>query len=218
MSTPYVASVNVGTPVDADWAGTLRRTAIKKHAVQGPVRVHTLGVEGDQVADTKHHGGVYQAVYAFAQEDLDVWTGRLGQRVPPGLFGENLTTVGLDVNEAVLGSHWRIGTALLQPIEVRIPCSVFKGWLGLNDYDDARWVRRFTAEGRPGPYLRVLEEGVLRAGDEIVVEHVPDHGVTVATMFAAMTTDRSRLPELARVDGLPAAVYDEVRAYVAKGA
>jgi len=218
MSTPSVASVNVGTPVDASWAGSLRRTAIDKRPLPGPVRVHTLGLEGDQVADTKYHGGVHKAVYAFAQEDLDVWSERLGRRVPPGLFGENLTTVGLDVNEAVLGSHWRVGTALLQPVDVRIPCSVFKGWLGLNDYDDARWVRRFTAEGRPGPYLRVLEEGVLRAGDPIVVEHVPDHGVTVATMFRAFTTERWRLPELDRVAGLAEEVYADVRAYLGKGA
>src|SRR4051794_32158534 len=208
----HVVSVNVGTPVQASWAGSLGSTAIKKRSVVGPVAVHTLGVEGDQIADTKHHGGIHQAVYAFAQEDLDVWAERLDQPVPPGMFGENLTTAGLDVNEAVLGSHWRIGTVLLQPIEVRIPCSVFKGWLGRSGYDDAQWVRRFTAEARPGPYLRVLETGTLQAGDAIVVEHVPDHEVTVSTMFKAFTTDRSLLPELARVTGLPERAYAAVRA------
>jgi MOSC domain-containing protein YiiM len=128
------------------------------------------------------------------------------------MFGENLTTAGIDVNEAVLGEHWRIGSVLLQPIEVRIPCSVFKGWLGLNDYDDAKWVKRFTAVGRPGPYLRVLEEGTLRAGDEIVVEHRPGHGVTVATMFRAMTTEPDLLPLLLDVPGLSEQVYARARA------
>lgn len=208
-------SVNVGTPEDQEWAGSLKRTAIRKHQVTGPVAVRELGVDGDQVADTKDHGGIYQAVYAFAQEDLDFWSRQLGEPVPPGLFGENLTTSGIDVNEALLGERWRIGTVLLEVIEVRIPCSVFKNWLGVSGFDNAAWVKRFTAEARPGPYLRVLEEGTLRAGDEIVVEHRPDHGVTVSVMFKAFTTDRSLLPELLKVDRLPKEVLDQAQAYAA---
>ncbi|MGZ4429240.1 MAG: MOSC domain-containing protein [Nocardioidaceae bacterium] len=211
-----VVSVNVGTPVDEEWAGNLRRTAIRKSPVTGPVRVRELGLDGDQVADTEHHGGTYQAVYAFAQEDLDFWTEQLGETVPPGLFGENLTTAGIDVNEAVVGERWRIGTALLQVIEVRIPCNVFKNWLGVRGYDNTVWVKRFTAEGRPGPYLRVLEEGTLRVGDPITVEHRPAHGVTVSTMFKALTTDPALLPELLKVDGLPEKLYADVRDRVAR--
>ncbi|MGZ4469870.1 MAG: MOSC domain-containing protein [Nocardioidaceae bacterium] len=211
-----VVSVNVGTPVDEEWAGNLRRTAIRKSPVTGPVRVRELGLDGDQVADTEHHGGTYQAVYAFAQEDLDFWTEQLGETVPPGLFGENLTTTGIDVNEAVVGERWRIGTALLQVIEVRIPCNVFKNWLGVRGYDNTVWVKRFTAEGRPGPYLRVLEEGTLQVGDPITVEHRPAHGVTVSTMFKALTTDPALLPELLKVDGLPEKLYADVRDRVAR--
>ncbi|MGZ4482924.1 MAG: MOSC domain-containing protein [Nocardioidaceae bacterium] len=211
-----VVSVNVGTPVDEEWAGNLRRTAIRKSPVTGPVRVRELGLDGDQVADTEHHGGTYQAVYAFAQEDLDFWSEQLGETVPPGLFGENLTTAGIDVNEAVVGERWRIGTALLQVIEVRIPCNVFKNWLGVRGYDNTVWVKRFTAEGRPGPYLRVLEEGTLRVGDPITVEHRPAHGVTVSTMFKALTTDPALLPELLKVSGLPEKLYADVRDRVAR--
>ncbi|MGZ4472755.1 MAG: MOSC domain-containing protein [Nocardioidaceae bacterium] len=211
-----VVSVNVGTPVDEEWAGNLRRTAIRKSPVTGPVRVRELGLDGDQVADTEHHGGTYQAVYAFAQEDLDFWSEQLGETVPPGLFGENLTTTGIDVNEAVVGERWRIGTALLQVIEVRIPCNVFKNWLGVRGYDNTVWVKRFTAEGRPGPYLRVLEEGTLRVGDPITVEHRPAHGVTVSTMFKALTTDPALLPELLKVSGLPEKLYADVRDRVAR--
>ncbi|MGZ4444817.1 MAG: MOSC domain-containing protein [Nocardioidaceae bacterium] len=211
-----VVSVNVGTPVDEEWAGNLRRTAIRKSPVTGPVRVRELGLDGDQVADTEHHGGTYQAVYAFAQEDLDFWTEQLGETVPPGLFGENLTTTGIDVNEAVVGERWRIGTALLQVIEVRIPCNVFKNWLGVRGYDNTVWVKRFTAEGRPGPYLRVLEEGTLRVGDPITVEHRPAHGATVSTMFKALTTDPALLPELLKVSGLPEKLYADVRDRVAR--
>src|SRR5580765_614580 len=105
-------SVNVGTPREAEWAG-IGRTSIDKRPVTGPVRAHPLGLEGDQVADTEHHGGVDQAVYAFAREDLDFWEGELGQPIRDGQFGENLTTEGIDVNEALVGERWQIGTAVL---------------------------------------------------------------------------------------------------------
>ena len=173
VSAGRVVSVNVATPVDAPWAGRPGRTAIHKRPVDGPVRVHELGLEGDQVANTKHHGGPFQAVYAFAQEDLDTWSERLGEPVRPGVFGENLTTTGLDVNEAVLGEVWRIGTAVLSPCEIRIPCNTFKAWLGREGFDSTGWLKRFAADNRPGPYLRVLEPGVLQAGDEIRVEDRP---------------------------------------------
>jgi MOSC domain-containing protein YiiM len=90
---------------------------------------------------------------------------------------------------------------------------VFKNWLGVTGYDNARWVKRFTELARPGPYFRVLEEGTLRAGDPIVVEHRPGHGVTVSTMFKAFTTDRSLLPELLKVDGLPPRALKAAQAY-----
>ena len=88
---PQVISVNVGTPRDVDWAG-IGRTAIEKHPVAGAVPVGQLGVQGDQVADTVHHGGLDQAVYAFAREDLDWWEGELGREIRNGQFAENLTT------------------------------------------------------------------------------------------------------------------------------
>lgn len=213
-----IVSVNVGRPRDEEWAGSLRRTAIDKHAVTDPVPVGELGLEGDEVADTKNHGGTYQAVYAFAREDLDYWAEQLGEPVRAGLFGENLTTSGIDVNEALLGERWRIGSVLLEVVSVRIPCSVFKNWLGVNHLDDARWVKRFTALGRPGPYLRVLEPGTLTVGDEIVVEHRPGHDVTVSTMFRALTTERSLLPRLAGLDRIDPEALRAAEEYVAASA
>jgi MOSC domain-containing protein YiiM len=214
--TARVISVNVGRPVVESWAGSLGVTAIKKSSVTGPTRVEELGVEGDQVADTKHHGGVYQAVYAFAREDLDLWGDRLGRRLPDGMFGENLTTSGIDVNEALIGERWRVGTVELEVVDVRIPCSVFQGWLGINGLESKAWVRRFTAEGRPGPYLRVRQPGVLQAGDELRVVHRPDHDVTVTTMFRAFTTERGLLPRLLDArDALPPSAVSDAERYVA---
>lgn len=213
---PIVSTVSAGLPVDEEWAGKLKRTAIVKRPVQGVVAVHSLGLAGDRVADTKNHGGPDKAVYVFAREDLDWWAEELGRPLPDGLFGENLTTCGIDVNDALVGERWRIGTALFEVASIRIPCSVFSSWMGLSGYDNARWIRRFTAVGRPGPYLRVLEEGELAAGDEVVVEHRPDHGVTVSTMFRASTTNLELLPELLAVEGLVAEARARAEAYVAR--
>ena len=196
-----VVSVNVGTPQAQSWAG-IGRTSIDKQPVTGPVQVDRRGLAGDQVSDTVHHGGVDQAVYAFAREDLDHWAGELGREVRDGQFGENLTTLGLDVNEAEIGERWAIGSCLLEVWSVRIPCNDFKNWQRVNGFDDRAWVKRFAAVGRPGPYLRVLQPGELRAGDELRVVHQPGHGVTVSTMFKALTTDHHLLPELRRVEEL----------------
>jgi MOSC domain-containing protein YiiM len=208
-----VISVNVGTPRDVEWAG-IGRTAIEKHPVDGPVPVSHLGVAGDQVADTVHHGGLDQAVYAFAREDLDWWETELGREIRNGQFAENLTTTGIDVNGAEVGERWRVGTTLFEVAMVRIPCNDFKNWQRIGGYDDRAWVKRFAAQGRPGPYLRVIEEGELQAGDELVVVSRPGHGVTVSTMFKALTTDRSLLPELAKIDDLAAVARRQVDAFV----
>ncbi|MGI8888857.1 MAG: MOSC domain-containing protein, partial [Nocardioidaceae bacterium] len=129
-----VLSINLGRPVQhPDGLGL---TAIDKNSIPGPVHAGPLGLEGDQVADLRDHGGVDQAVYAFAREDLDLWGGRLGGELRNGLFGENLTTEGIDVNESLIGERWRIGTATFEVSHVRIPCNTFKRWIAASDFDD----------------------------------------------------------------------------------
>ena len=210
-----VASVNVARPRVERLGGRAKRTAIRKQPVVGPVAVRALGLDGDQVANTRHHGGPYQAVYAFAREDLDLWGERLGAPLPAGFFGENLTTVGIDVNEALVGERWRIGTALVEVVSVRTPCATFQGWVGAAGLDQSAWVKRFAAEGRPGPYLRVLEQGTVRAGDPVVVEHRPDHDVSVSTLFRALTTERSLLAQVADLEGIDPRASSMARAYLA---
>lgn len=203
-----VQSVNVG-PIRAVQWGRKKSSAIDKRPMDGPVQVRTLGLGGDEIADLKHHGGVDQAVYAYAREDLDAWAADLGRDLTDGQFGENLTTVGIDVNDARLGDRWRIGTALLEVCDVRTPCRVFQAFLG-----EPRWARRFTEKGAPGAYLRVIEEGVLQAGDEVVVEERRGHDLTVALTFRAVTTERDLLPRLAaesRISRTLAGKVDAVR-------
>jgi MOSC domain-containing protein YiiM len=211
---PQVISVNVGRPQAREWAG-IGRTSIDKQPVTDPVRARALGLDGDQVSDTKHHGGLDQAVYAFSRAELDWWQDELGRPIRNGQFGENLTVAGLDVDEALVGERWAIGTALFEVASVRIPCNDFKNWQRVNGYDDTAWVRRFTARGRCGAYLRVGEEGEVRLGDEVVVVHRPAHDVTVRTMFRALTVERELRPELLRVDGLVAEARRTAEKYVA---
>ena len=145
-----VISVNVGTPREAAWAG-IGRTSIDKQPVTGPVAVGRLGLHGDQVSDTKHHGGLDQAVYAFAREDLDWWGAELGGEIRDGQFGENLTTRGIDVNESEVGERWRIGTTLLEVAMVRTPCNDFKNWQRLNGFDDRAGSGGSPRRPDPGP-------------------------------------------------------------------
>jgi MOSC domain-containing protein YiiM len=169
-----------------------RRSGIDKKPVTGRVAVHELGLAGDVQINRKHHGGEGQAVYAYAQEDADWWQRELDRELPPGRFGENLRTTGLDLNDAVLGERWRVGTALLEVTAPRIPCANFEQFWGV-----PQLVKRFTAYGASGAYLRVLETGEVGADDPVTVVHRPDHGVRAGLAFRALTTEKHRLPELA---------------------
>lgn len=212
-----VVSVNVGQPVAAPWVGRPYKTSISKHPNTGTVAVETLGVAGDQVSDTESHGGLHQAVYAFAREDLDIWADRLNRAIPDGHFGENLTTLGIDVNEALIGERWRVGTAVFELSDVRIPCHTFDEWMKRTGYPVERWIKRFTAEGRPGPYLRVIQPGHIAAGDELTVVHKPEHQITVTTMFRALTTERALLPRLFDVgEGLAPGPREAAEKYAAR--
>jgi MOSC domain-containing protein YiiM len=212
---PQLLTVSVGQPKDADWAG-IGYTSIDKRPVTGPVKVTELGVAGDQVSDTVHHGGTDQAVYAYAREDLDFWEAELGRPIRDGQFGENLTTEGIDLTHIPVGTRLQIGDVVLEVASIRTPCNDFKGWMGLNGFDNTAWVKRFMLERRPGPYFRVLETGSIAAGDAIEVLHRPDHGVTVQDMFVALNLDRTRLPELLAIDGLAPRVRRRVDEYLAR--
>ena len=168
------------------------RSGIDKRPVAGRVAVHQLGLDGDVQVNRRYHGGEGQAVYAYAQEDADWWAAELDRDLPPGRFGENLRTTGLDLTGAVLGERWRVGTALFEVSACRIPCANFARFWGV-----PQLVKRFTAHGASGAYLRVLEAGDVGAGDAVEMVSRPDHGVTVGLLFRATTTQKRRLPEIA---------------------
>lgn len=213
-----VRSVNLGQPGPAA-GGSLPTTGIEKHPTSEPVEIRSpgpkkgglgSGLVGDHVEDRRHHGGEDQAVYAVARAELDYWATELGRELPDGMFGENLTVTDLAVDDAAVGEIWRIGdTVRLQVTGPRIPCATFAGHMG-----ERRWVKRYADHGRPGAYLRVLAPGEVRAGDPIVVEHRPEHEVTVAAMFRALTTHRDEMPTLARAgDDLPGELREQLDAW-----
>lgn len=222
-ATPVrVRSVLIGSarPMEAKSG----RSGIAKEPVQGPVAVrapgprgsagiHTGGLAGDTIVDVRHHGGDDQAVYAYAREDLDSWAVELGLELADGAFGENLTTTGLDVTGARVGERWRIGHDLVpQVTDPRVPCGTFAARMAQLGRPGRGWQKQFTLAGRPGAYLRVVAPGEIRSGDPVVVEHRPDHDVTIGMVFRAVM-DRPELLAglLAAGEDLPASTMADVR-------
>ncbi|WP_203566412.1 MOSC domain-containing protein [Aestuariimicrobium ganziense] len=217
--TGLVRSVNLGSPRPhrAPGEGT---TGIDKRPVTELVEVRPpgpkkgglgSGIVGDAVMNRRHHGGDDQAVYAVAREELDWWSSELGRELADGMFGENLTTVGVEVDDALLGEIWQVGPvgrgAVLQVRAPRIPCATFQGFLGIPN-----WIRRFNEHGRCGAYLAVVEPGSVQAGDEVVVIGRPEHDLTVSESFRALTLERDLLPGLLRAgDDLPDELRDRAR-------
>jgi MOSC domain-containing protein YiiM len=180
MGSARIVSVNTGGEKTAAWAGQLKRTAIDKRPVASAVQAGVLGLAGDQQADLVNHGGPDQAVYAYAREDLDWWEAQLGRVLRDGMFGENITTAGLDVNGTVIGEMWSFGRVVVQVTAPRIPCAVFKSWV-----DEKGWLKTFREAGRPGAYLRVCRPGLLRVGDPVERLRRPGGSVTVAEAMEA---------------------------------
>lgn len=204
----HVLSVNVARPrANPDPRAQSRLTGIDKQPVDEAVPVrppgHTQsdasGLIGDTIGNPKLHGGPDQAVYAYAREDLDSWQAQLGVTLDNGMFGENLTTIGVDLTQTRIGERWRIGTGtlLLEVSAPRTPCRTFASFL-----DRPRWIKTFTEAGVPGAYFRVLSSGQLRAGDGITIEYRPDHDVTIELAFNARMKDPGLAPALLKADAL----------------
>ena len=192
-----VLSVNVGRPREFEYEGRRARSAIWKSPIAGRVAARGVNLDGDDQADRKAHGGPDKAVYAYAVEDLRWWEEEIGRKIPYGGFGENLTVQGIDVNGALVGERWQIGSAVFEVSEPRIPC-----WrLGVR-MDDERFVRRFTEAQRPGAYLRIIAEGDVGAGDSIDIITKPQHDLTVRDVFRIYTRDRGDVGRLLDVGGV----------------
>jgi MOSC domain-containing protein YiiM len=200
-ATPFagrVLSVNVGGVRQFEYNGRLAKSAIWKSPVVGRVAVRGVNLAGDDQADRKAHGGPDKVVYAYAVEDAQWWRQQIGRSLEYGEFGENLTTEGIEVNAALVGERWQIGTTVLEVSEPRVPC-----WrLGVR-MNDKMFPRRFTDAMRPGAYLRLFQEGSIGTGDEIQVVEKPSHGLTVRDVFRIYTRDHDEVPRLLSVPQMP---------------
>lgn len=209
-----VLSVNVARP-RLNPAKTSATTGIDKAPTDDAVFVRAPGprtagggLVSDTIGNPRYHGGDDQAVYAYAREDLDLWSVRLDRRLDGGMFGENLTTAGVDVTGAVVGERWEVGAdgLVLEVTSPRTPCRTFSAWLEIPDL-----IGIFTKVAMPGAYLRVLTPGHVQAGDAITVTDRPAHGVTVQTVFRAMLTEPALLDGLWEIDALPEPIKRRAR-------
>jgi MOSC domain-containing protein YiiM len=192
-----VLSVNVGLPREFEYNGRPARSAIWKSPVAGRVAARGVNLAGDGQADRRAHGGADKAVYAYAVEDLGWWAREIGRPLQYGELGENLTTEGLEVNGALVGERWAIGTTVLEVAEPRVPC-----WrLGVR-MNDKLFPRRFTEALRPGAYLRIVVEGEVGAGDEIQVLERPDHELTIRDVLRIYAFDRKEAGRLLATPGI----------------
>ncbi len=174
-------------------AGKKARSGILKTSVAGPVEVHPLGLAGDHVVNKKHHGGPDQAAYLYTQPDYDFWADVLGKRPAPGTFGENLLISGLESAGVKIGQRLRIGTVVLEAAAARIPCGTFAAHM-----QDLGFVKKFREARRPGIYARVVQEGVLQAGDTVTLEAEPPAGTPTILDTFEYVYAKQRTPEQVR--------------------
>ena len=193
-------SVNVGLPREIEWRGRIVRTAIWKEPVQGRRRVKRLNVEGDGQADLGGHGGEQRAVFVYQVESYRYWEERLGRHdLTHGQFGENFTIEGLPDDEVCIGDRYRIGTALFEVTQPRVTC--YRVGIRTNE---PQMPALLTSSGRPGFYLRVLEEGEVGAGDPILLITGGPERMTVAAVNALLYSSHHPRDQLKRALRIPA--------------
>ena len=175
-------------------------------AAPGPHYSDGSGVRGDIIGDTQHHGGNDKAVYAYSREELDYWQSELSRPLASGGFGENLTTQGIDLSALLINQRVCIGTSVLEVSVPRQPCATFAGWLG-----ERGWLKRWTARGDCGTYLRIISPGRIRLGDAIELGTPPSHGITMRMAFAAKMGDRALARRVVDAGCLPAHQQNSLR-------
>lgn len=177
METMRVVSVNVGRSENLEFGARHFVTGILKRPAAARVRVGRAGLANDVICDVAHHGGADQAVYVYASGDYDWWSERLGRRIEPGTFGDNLTIDGLPP-DLHAGDRLLIGDVILEATAPRIPCSTLAARMG-----DSNFGLEFRRAERPGYYFRVLNAGEIGAGDAATLVETPEDSVTMLDLF-----------------------------------
>jgi len=191
LDEAIVLSVNVSSVQTVPYGGSWIKTGIFKTPVDGRILFTGVNLRGDDQADRKVHGGFERSAYAYAEEDYLWWQDRLGKTLPHGKFGENLTTRGIDVSNALVGERWKLGNVVLQVTSPRVPC--YKLGIAMNDQ---KFVKRFAQALRPGAYLALVQEGDVAAGDLAEVIWRPDHSLTVKEMARIYLFEREKVNDM----------------------
>ena len=193
-------SVNVGMPRDVTWRGRTVHTAVWKKPVAGPRMVRRLNIDGDGQGDLAGHGGEQRAVFVYQIESYRYWQEQLGRDdFEYGQFGENFTVQGLADDQVCIGDRYRIGGAILEVTQPRVTC--FRVGIRM---DDPRMPALLVSHHRPGFYFRVLTEGPVQAGDEIIKVTSGPEGMTVAEMDALLYLPGHPRQQLLRALRIPA--------------
>jgi MOSC domain-containing protein YiiM len=182
-------SINVSPPTEVVHNGETLTTGIFKKPVEGRVMLGTLNLDGDGQADLVGHGGIYKAVYAYPVENYEYWKRELGRTdLAYGQFGENFTVEGMVEDEVHIGDVFRVGDALVEVTQPRVPCYKLGIKMGL-----PKFVKMFLASCRVGFYLRVLEEGEVGAGDVVYRVRADPGRTTVREMCHLLYFDPENL-------------------------
>lgn len=191
-----VVSVNVGKAKPVASKGGM--SGIFKEPVAGAVAVDAYGLANDAIIDTKHHGGLDQAIYAYCLSDYDWWTEQLGQRMEPGTFGENLTLSGIANADIAVGDRFACDALILEVTSPRIPCNTLAARMG-----DPGFVRKFYRANRAGFYCRVVQPGSIGQGASM--RYVPFAGerVLMTELMETYPYDRLDIASVARYLATP---------------
>lgn len=195
-------SLNIGQPKKVVWKEKTIETSIFKYPVEGRKAVSLLNIEGDKQADLRFHGGRDKAIYAYAKEHYDAWKGHINRaQWNFGLFGENLTTEGLEDSKVNIGDIYQVGTVLIQATQPRIPC--FKLNVCFEREDMTTLFYNFK---RYGIYFRVLEEGILQKGDAIELVERSPYSISIVDIVDSFTSkgqDKKLLQDILDIPILP---------------
>ena len=174
----HLISVNIGKERTQQRKDFVETTGIYKLPVNKPVEIKSFGIEGDAICDKKNHGGPDQAIYVYGEVDYAWWSEELGREIAPGTFGDNLTISGLQSARFNVGDYLHIGDVTLQVTSPRIPCGTFAARM-----EDALWVKKFRQAERPGLYCRVINEGIVKAGDSVSIEKYTGETISILQMY-----------------------------------
>jgi MOSC domain-containing protein YiiM len=173
-----LVSINIGKEQTQQRKDYVETTGIYKMPLSGAVEIKSLGIEGDAICDTKHHGGPDQAIYVYGSRDYEWWANEFEREFAPGMFGENLTISGLESGSFNIGDYLHVGAVTLQITAPRIPCGTFATRMS-----DSQWVKKFRKAERPGMYCRVIKEGLVQAGDEVRLEKYSGATLSLVQMY-----------------------------------